>query len=199
MQVVAYVEALEAVRKARQVFSFSLMSIKSDVFFFRDTLKALSDSFINFGTEDFTTVGNLTQSSNASTKVLEAEQTRSHRRLLAHMNHADEIERQLKIKERWSEEDPHYLDALKFINNWTFIGAVERLEGLVMQRLFELSKANLAGTGAYFLNIQQKCFTETSLGYKLRKHISKAIANRSSAICTALERYNQLAPLQNPP
>ena len=100
MQVVAYVEALEAVRKARQVFSFSLMSIKSDVFFFRDMLKALSDSFINFGTEDFTTVGNLTQSSNASTKVLEAEQTRSHRRLLAHMNHADEIERQLKIEER---------------------------------------------------------------------------------------------------
>ena len=35
MQVVAYVEALEAVRKARQVFSFSLMSIKSDVFFFQ--------------------------------------------------------------------------------------------------------------------------------------------------------------------
>ena len=66
------------------------------------------------------------------------------------MNHADEIEWQLKIEERWSEEDPRYLDALKFINNQTFIGAVERLEGLVVQRLFELSKANLAGTGAYF-------------------------------------------------
>ena len=87
----------------------------------------------------------------------------------------------------------------QFINNRTFIGAVERLEGLVVQRLFELSKVNLVGTGAYFLNIQQKCFTETSLGYKLRKHISKAIAKCSSAICIALERYNQLAPLQNPP
>ena len=31
------------------------------------------------------------------------------------------------------------------------------------------------------------------------KHISKAIAKRSSAIRTALEKYNQLAPLQNPP
>jgi hypothetical protein len=47
--------------------------------------------------------------------------------------------------------------------------------------------------------IQQKLFTETSLGYKLRKHISKAIAKRSSAIRTALKKYNQLAPLQNPP
>ena len=33
----------------------------------------------------------------------------------------------------------------------------------------------------------------------MRKHISKAIAKRSSAIHTALEKYNELAPLQNPP
>jgi hypothetical protein len=40
---------------------------------------------------------------------------------------------------------------------------------------------------------------ETSLGYKMWKHISKAIARRSSAIRTALEKYNELAPLQKPP
>lgn len=33
----------------------------------------------------------------------------------------------------------------------------------------------------------------------MRKHISKAIAKRSSAIRTALQKYNELAPLQNPP
>ena len=66
------------------------------------------------------------------------------------MNRADDIERQLKIEKRWSSEDPRYLEALKYINNRTFIGAVERLEGLVVQRLFELSKANLAATGVYF-------------------------------------------------
>jgi hypothetical protein len=33
----------------------------------------------------------------------------------------------------------------------------------------------------------------------MRKHISKAIAKRSSAIRTALEKYNELAPLQTPP
>jgi hypothetical protein len=161
-------------------------------------LDALSGSFINFGSEDFTTIGNLTQSTQANAKLLEAEQTRSHRRLLAHMNHADEIERQLQIEERWSAEDPRYLDALKYINDRTFIGAVERLEGLVVQRLFELSKANLAATGVYF-SLQQKLLTEIFLGYKMRKHISKAIAKRSSAIRTALEKYNKLAPLQIPP
>ncbi|KAF8229080.1 hypothetical protein L208DRAFT_1092424, partial [Tricholoma matsutake] len=63
---------------------------------------------------------------------------------------------------------------------------MERLKGLVVQWLFELSKANLATTGIY-------------VGYKLQKHISKAIARHSSAICTALEKYNELGPLQKPP
>ncbi|KAG1846291.1 hypothetical protein F4604DRAFT_1884181 [Suillus subluteus] len=63
-----------------------------------------------------------------------------------------------------------------------FIRVVEELEGLVVQCLFELSKANLSGTG-----------------YKMCKYISKAITQRSSAIHTALDRYNKLAPLQVPP
>ncbi|KIK11656.1 hypothetical protein PISMIDRAFT_19361 [Pisolithus microcarpus 441] len=62
-----------------------------------------------------------------------------------------------------------------------FIRAVEELEGLVVQRMFELSKANLAKTG-----------------YKMRKHISKAISRRSTAVRAALERYNKLAPRQRP-
>ena len=33
----------------------------------------------------------------------------------------------------------------------------------------------------------------------MRKHISKALTRRSAAIRTALERYNKLAPRQNPP
>jgi hypothetical protein len=39
----------------------------------------------------------------------------------------------------------------------------------------------------------------TSLGYKLRKQISKAIVRRSATIRTALEKYNQLAVIQDPP
>lgn len=128
--------------------------------FIRETSKTLSDSFINFSTEDFTTVGNLSQSSKTNAKLLEAEQTRSYRRLLAQMNRADEIERQIGIEERWSAEDPRYLEALKYISNRTFIGAVERLEGLVVQRLFELSKANLAATGVcvFLIKYTSKAF-----------------------------------------
>ena len=109
----------------------------------------LSDTFINFSSGNFTSVSNLSQPSHANAKLLEAEKARSHQWLLAHMNHADQIEQQLRIEERWSAEDPHYLDALKYIGNRVFIGAVEHLEGLVMQRLFELLKANLAATGVF--------------------------------------------------
>lgn len=42
---------------------------------------------------------------------------------------------------------PQYQDAVKYVKNREFIRAVEVLEGLVVQRLFELSKANLASTG----------------------------------------------------
>ncbi|KAL0948667.1 hypothetical protein HGRIS_010470 [Hohenbuehelia grisea] len=60
--------------------------------------------------------------------------------------------------------------------------ALESLEGLVVARLFELSKMNMANTG-----------------YKLRKHISKALQTRSKAIRTALDKFNKAAAQLKPP
>jgi hypothetical protein len=40
---------------------------------------------------------------------------------------------------------------------------------------------------------------DTSLGYKLRKHIAQALSRRCIAIRNAIDRYNALAPLQTPP
>ncbi|KAG2745458.1 hypothetical protein P692DRAFT_201653893, partial [Suillus brevipes Sb2] len=94
----------------------------------------------------------------------------------------DDFERRHGINERWVSSDPQYIQAREYCSQRRFTRVVEELEGLVIQRLFELSKANLSGTG-----------------YKMRKHISKAIARRSGAIRTALEKYNMLAPLQVPP
>lgn len=63
------------------------------------------------------------------------------------MNVADDHERRMEITERWTPNMPQYQDAVKYVKNREFIRAVEVLEGLVVQRLFELSKANLASTG----------------------------------------------------
>ncbi|KAF8581168.1 hypothetical protein K439DRAFT_1647970 [Ramaria rubella] len=98
------------------------------------------------------------------------------------MNVTEDLERHLGIQERWTPEHPEFRHVLTYLNQQLYIRAVNQLEGLVVARLFELAKANLMGT----------C-------YKMHQHISKAITKRSSAICTALEKYNALAPLQNPP
>ncbi|CDO74385.1 hypothetical protein BN946_scf184816.g8 [Trametes cinnabarina] len=71
-----------------------------------------------------------------------------------------DMERRMGITERWMEE----------------------LERLVIQRLFKLSKANLAGTG-----------------YKMRRQISKHLVCRSNTIRSAIKKYNELASLQDPP
>ena len=57
------------------------------------------------------------------------------------------IERTLGIPERWSEECAEYKAVECYMNNRQFVRAIDTLERLVVQRLFELSKANLAGTG----------------------------------------------------
>ncbi|KAF9242899.1 hypothetical protein BU15DRAFT_86696 [Melanogaster broomeanus] len=62
------------------------------------------------------------------------------------------------------------------------IAALDHLESLVVARIFELSKINRAGTG-----------------YKMRKHIAKALQTRSAAIRTALDHYNAAARAMRPP
>ncbi|KAF5311504.1 hypothetical protein D9611_011644 [Ephemerocybe angulata] len=58
---------------------------------------------------------------------------------------------------------------------------LDRLESLIVARVFELGKMNMAKTG-----------------YKLRTHISKSLQSRSQAIRTALERYNAAANAMKP-
>lgn len=46
------------------------------------------------------------------------------------------------------------MQAVRYSQERQFIRSVEELEGLVVRRLFELSKANLAGTGRRLLDIE---------------------------------------------
>jgi hypothetical protein len=42
---------------------------------------------------------------------------------------------------------------LEYIGNKKFVRIVEELEGLVVSRLMELDKANLAGSGTWFISL----------------------------------------------
>ena len=59
----------------------------------------------------------------------------------------DDVERLLGIKGRWQQSDVEYQEILKYIGNKKFVRIVEELQGLVVSRLMELDKANLAGSG----------------------------------------------------
>lgn len=115
------------------------------------------------------------------------------------MNAVDDLERRMGITKHWTPEQEEYKRALDLLMNCHFIRIIEQLEGLVVKRLFKLAKANLAGTGTFFQHAEQVLIQASTTGYKLRQYISNAIARCSVAICAALDKYNNLAPLQNLP
>ncbi|KAG1849095.1 hypothetical protein C8R48DRAFT_778679 [Suillus tomentosus] len=160
-----YVEVLQSLAKAEAEYG-SITSIQ----------------FLSYAPANFTQNSGLHKGPQAVTKAHEAECRAAHNKLALEMNAVLDLERQLDLMKRWTPHDPKYQEALKYLNNRRFIHVVQHLEGLVVQRLFELAKANLAGTG-----------------YKMRQQISNAITRCSTAICNVLKHYNRLVPLQSPP
>ncbi|KAJ7867083.1 hypothetical protein B0H14DRAFT_3084142 [Mycena olivaceomarginata] len=114
-----------------------------------------------------------------------AEAAKQTRRLETQRRHAVEVavkslaavqdlEVKLDITTRWVPGCEEWDRAAK-------LRALDQLQGLVVARLFELTKVNMSGTG-----------------YKLRKHIAKALQVRSKAVKSALERYNAAASAMTP-
>ena len=58
-----------------------------------------------------------------------------------------DLEGHLDIGECWTPEDAEYQRAMEYQKVRTYQGAVDKLEGLVVQSLFELTKANVSETG----------------------------------------------------
>ncbi|KAI5999610.1 hypothetical protein EDD15DRAFT_2193652 [Pisolithus albus] len=87
-----------------------------------------------------------------------------------------ELEGRLGITRRWVLGDEEWQAASRLVANRKYQRALDNVERLVVSRIFELSKMNQSGTG-----------------YKLRKHIGKALQTRSAAIRTALTQFNTAA------
>ena len=58
-----------------------------------------------------------------------------------------DLENKLGISRRWVPGDPEWEDAERLVSNRKYQRAIDHLEGLVVARIFELSKMNRAGTG----------------------------------------------------
>ncbi|KAI0040617.1 hypothetical protein FA95DRAFT_1502561 [Auriscalpium vulgare] len=93
----------------------------------------------------------------------------------------ESLENQLGLTgERWSEESEEYRAVKAQMVERKYRRALDELERLIVQRLFELTKLNMAG-------------------YKLRTHIATALKRRSAAIRSALDKYNAQARKLVPP
>ncbi|EJT99359.1 hypothetical protein DACRYDRAFT_118093 [Dacryopinax primogenitus] len=75
--------------------------------------------------------------------------------------------------ERWTPDHPSWVHYSRAAQHQEFQRALDHLESLVVQRLFEMEKVNARGTN-----------------YKMRTSIAKALQSRSTAIRTALGNYN---------
>lgn len=111
--------------------------------------------FHNYTEADYARTGSLSSEELRTERAREAERARMHANLLKAMNAADEIELRLQILRRWHPSEPKYIDATKFIDHNGFVAVVDELEGRIVQRLFELAKANLAGTGTFSVALKK--------------------------------------------
>jgi hypothetical protein len=58
-----------------------------------------------------------------------------------------EMEVRMGIASRWESSMPEYQETLKYIKTREYHHALDNLQNLVIQRLFELHKLNLSQTG----------------------------------------------------
>ncbi|KAJ7809272.1 hypothetical protein B0H14DRAFT_2867397 [Mycena olivaceomarginata] len=127
-----------------------------------------------------------------STDALYAKAAKETRRVETKQRHAFEVavkslgamqdlELKLGIMTRWEPGSEAWVKAAKMVSSRRYQHALDQLQGLVVARMFELSKVNMSGTG-----------------YKLRKHIAKALQAHSKAVRTALEHYNVAASAMTP-
>jgi len=108
------------------------------------------------------------------------------------------LEEELNIEARWTPDSRQYQEALVLMNERKYRQALDSLELLIVQRLFELSKLGQNGLGLVRLPEDNNLLTNLT-GYKMREKISRALKARCKAIKNALDNYNLYAAKLNPP
>ncbi|KAG1783667.1 hypothetical protein EV702DRAFT_958482 [Suillus placidus] len=86
------------------------------------------------------------------------------------------------VAHQWQPTSPEYQETMKYMAMHTPQRALNNLQCLIVQHLFELQK----------LNISQ-------MAYKMRTHISKSLQMRCHTIQTAIKKYNDAASQLHPP
>lgn len=110
-------------------------------------------SFVTSIPDDYTFAG---ASAAPSVYYTHASQTRKKESERRHLRekwarlHRDVLAMELKmgVDSQWQSDTPAYIETLKYIAERDYQVALEKLHGLVVQRLFELHSMNISQTGA---------------------------------------------------
>ena len=111
------------------------------------------------------------------------------------------LEVQMGIAKRWTLETTEYVETTCYICKRRYHQALNKLQRLVTQRLFELHRLNLSGIGQ-FSCCRTLWFSEITfelIGYKAHTHLAKSLQTQCKAIHSATDAYNQAARSLNPP
>ncbi|KAJ6600447.1 hypothetical protein DFH09DRAFT_901486 [Mycena vulgaris] len=116
--------------------------------------------------------------------VAKAELARRHgkEKLEKDLEAVQDLEVLLEVVDRWTVASPKWVSTVVEIKKRKYQLALDALELLIVERIFELTKMNQSQTG-----------------YKMRKHIAKALQARSKAVKNAIDRYNIAAVALDPP
>lgn len=108
------------------------------------------------------------------------------------------LESKLGLASCWKVGSEEWEAAKKLIRERDYRKSLDRLEGLLVARIFEMSRLNVAGTGRSHWNSLTVAHS-SCIGYKMRKHLGNALRSRSKAIQMAIEAYNTAASSLSPP
>ena len=118
--------------------------------FHRNALWSLQDeNFLLYNQSSFTPGSGLSHMASVVTRQSHAVRCAAECWFRSQRDKVEDLEDQLGIEPtaHWTPEHHEYVEMLEYSWQHQFIHAVEDLEHLIIQHLFELSKANLASTG----------------------------------------------------
>jgi hypothetical protein len=104
-----------------------------------------------------------------------------------------DLEDRLDIAARWMPGDEKWEAVATMVRRRRYQRALDHLQGLIISRMFELAKRNMSGTGNFCSAHDGRALTENETGYKLRKHIAKALQAHSKAVKNTIAKYNEIA------
>ncbi|RDX50672.1 hypothetical protein OH76DRAFT_1455223 [Lentinus brumalis] len=171
---VAYVEALQALQKAKD----ELLEVSER--FRRRAPREDGVVQLTFLAPRSGPVGY--DSDLSETRKLETRRRHLHDRVDRLSAEVASIEADYNIETRWQPTDFLYRQTVDYIATRQYQRALGKLQRLVILRLFELQKLNIARTG-----------------YKVRTYLAKSLQRRCKAIRRAVEEYNVAARELQPP